>query len=44
MRHSLSFGKQAPAGICASMCLFGTAAESGVLELMAGLSEIRVRG
>lgn len=44
MRHSLSFGKQVPAGILVSMCLLGRAAESRVLELMAGLSEMRVRG
>ncbi|KAL1264404.1 hypothetical protein QQF64_004759 [Cirrhinus molitorella] len=44
MRHSLSFGKQAPAGVHASMCLLGRAAESRVLELMAGISEMRVRG
>lgn len=44
MRHSLSLGKHAPAGIRACMCLLGTAAERGVLELMAGLSEIGVRG
>ncbi len=44
MRHSHSFGKQVPAGIRVSMCLLGRAAESRVLELMAGLSEMRVRG